>query len=241
MALRGSSPSAIPSVASCRRGPTSRSTTMPRSGRRSSMWARSRASSRRRPATAISLCAISLRSLRSPASTSSSPVAPRRCRFSSIYLLGRQGQGGYLRLISVPWPVPFAYPAKRLEPGQGVVLWEAKDAPAVAIVTYGLIMTAEAYLAAEELAEEGIDALVIACPFLNRIDGAWFAEKLKGLKLLVTIDNHYLNGGLWRPALGGARAGRERLALSCPQPRHHRCAGLGSAGGGAAPSWAQFC
>jgi transketolase len=74
------------------------------------------------------------------------------------------------------------------------VLWE-KDKPAVAIVTYGLITTAEAYKAAEELADEGIDALVIECPFLNRIDGAWFAGKLKGVKLLVTIDNHYVNGG----------------------------------------------
>jgi transketolase len=90
--------------------------------------------------------------------------------------------------------MPFAYPTKRLVEGQGVVLRE-KNKPAVAIVTYGLIMTAEAYKAAEELAEEGIGALVIECPFLNRIDGAWFADKLKGVKLLVTIDNHYVNGG----------------------------------------------
>ncbi len=72
--------SAIPSPASCRRGRTSRSTTTRPSGRRCSMLARSRASSRRRPATAISLCATSLRSLRCPTSISSSRAAPRRCR-----------------------------------------------------------------------------------------------------------------------------------------------------------------
>jgi transketolase len=121
------------------------------------------------------------------------PCCPEEVPLLLDYLLGTK-RSGYLRLISVPWPVPFAYPAKRLAEGQGVVLWE-KAKPAVAIVTYGLIMTAEAYKAAEELADEGIDALVIECPFLNRIDGAWFADKLKGVKLLATIDNHYVNGG----------------------------------------------
>jgi transketolase len=122
------------------------------------------------------------------------PCCPEEVPLLLDYLLGTKGRSGYLRLISVPWPVPFTYPAKCLEEGQGVVLLE-KGSPVVAIVTYGLIMTAGAYLAAEELADEGIDALVIACPFLNRIDGTWFADKLKGVKLLCTVDNHYVNGG----------------------------------------------
>jgi transketolase len=122
------------------------------------------------------------------------PCCPEEVPLLLDYLLGTPGRSGYLRLISVPWIVPFTYPVKRLVEGHGVVLWE-KDKPSVAIVTYGLIMTAEAYLAAEELADTGIDALVIACPFLNRIDGSWFADKLKGATLLVTIDNHYVNGG----------------------------------------------
>lgn len=121
------------------------------------------------------------------------PCCPEEVPLLLDHLLDAPGRSGYLRLISVPWPVPFDYPAKSLTPGQGVVLREGKDA---AIVTYGLIMTAEAYAAAEALAEEGIDVMVIACPFLNRIDGAWFAGKLAGLKLLCTVDNHYVNGGL---------------------------------------------
>jgi transketolase len=97
--------------------------------------------------------------------------------------------------------------------------------------------------AAEELAKDGIDATVIACPFLNRIDGAWFAEKLKGARLLVTIDNHYVNGGFGDQLLSAlARAGASlpprvlRLGLddvpSSGQPaevlRHHGldCASL---------------
>lgn len=145
------------------------------------------------------------------------PCCPEEVPLLLDHLIGTKGRSGYLRLISVPWPVPFAYPAKRLQAGHGVVLREGKDA---AIVTYGLIMTAEAYLAAEELAEEGIAALVIACPFLNRIDGAWFAEKLKGVKLLATIDNHYVNGGFGDQLL--AALAREGAAL----PRHVLSLGL---------------
>ena len=134
------------------------------------------------------------------------PCCPEEVPLLLDYLISTPGRSGYLRLISVPWAVPFDYPATSLTPGQGVVLREGKDA---AIVTYGLIMTAEAYLAAEELAKDGIDTTVIACPFLNRIDGAWFAEKLAGVKLLCTIDNHYLNGGFGDQLLAAlGRAGK---------------------------------
>jgi transketolase len=145
------------------------------------------------------------------------PCCPEEVPLLLDHLLGTSGRSGYLRLISVPWVVPFTYPAKRLVPGQGVVLWEGKDA-AIAIATYGLIMTAEAYKAAKTLVEEdGISTLVISCPFLNRIDGSWFTEKLKGVKLLVTIDNHYVNGGFGDQvlaALGREGSGPLRKALS---------------------------
>jgi transketolase len=135
------------------------------------------------------------------------PCCPEEVLLLLDYLLGTKGRSGYLRLISVPWAVPFDYPAQPLVEGRGVVLWE-KGTPAVAIVTYGLITTAEAFRAAEGLTDEGIDALVIACPFLNRIDGAWFADKLKGVGLLLTVDNHYVNGGFGDQLLSAlARSG----------------------------------
>jgi transketolase len=123
------------------------------------------------------------------------------------YLLTQPGRSGYLRLISIPWAVPFAYPVKALQAGQGVVIRKPSKAPRAAIVTYGLIMTAEAYNTAEELVKDGIEVLVVACPFLNRVNGAWFAEALKDVSLLVTIDNHYLNGGFGDQLL--AALGRE--------------------------------
>jgi transketolase len=136
------------------------------------------------------------------------PCCPEEVPLLLDYLLGTKGRSGYLRLISVPWAVPYTYPAKRLEEGRGVVLFEGKGGPSAAIVTYGLITTTEAFLAAEDLADEGIDVMVIACPFLNRIDGAWFADKLKGVKLLLTVDNHYVNGGFGDQLLSAlARSG----------------------------------
>jgi transketolase len=134
------------------------------------------------------------------------PCCPEEVALLLDHLLDSPGRSGYLRLISVPWAVPFTYPAKSLQAGQGVVLRQGKDA---AIVTYGMIMTAEAYLAAEALAKDGIEVTVIACPFLNRIDGAWFAEALAGVKLLCTIDNHYVNGGFGDQLLAAlGRAGK---------------------------------
>jgi transketolase len=77
---------------------------------------------------------------------------------------------------------------------------------------------------------------VIAAPFLNRVDGAWFADQLAGIKLLCTVDNHYANGGFGDQLLSAlARAGTKmpehvlRLGIegvpACGQPaevlQHH--------------------
>jgi transketolase len=120
------------------------------------------------------------------------PCCPEEVPLLLDYLLRTPGRSGYLRLISVPWTVPFSYPGGDLQPGRGIVLREGKDA---ALVTYGLITTAEAYLAAEQLAQEGIETKVVECPFLNKVDSAWFAAALEGVALLCTVDNHYTKGG----------------------------------------------
>ena len=169
------------------------------------------------------------------------PCCPEEVPLLLDYLLGTKGRSGYLRLISVPWAVPYTYPAKRLEEGRGVVLFEGKGEPSVAIVTYGLITTTEAFLAAEDLADEGIDVMVIACPFLNRIDGAWFADKLKGVKLLLTVDNHYVNGGFGDQLLSALARSGGQASASRGAARTRRRAGLGSAGRGASPSRTRFC
>lgn len=109
------------------------------------------------------------------------------------YLLTTPGTSGYMRLISVPWEVPFAYPAERcIRPGQGLVLTEGAD---LAIAAYGMIPTSEAYRAAGLLKADGIHARVISMPFLNRFDGAWLRQALGDVPAICTIDNHYVVGG----------------------------------------------
>lgn len=100
----------------------------------------------------------------------------------------------YLRLVSLPWELPYALPANyRPELGKGVVLTEGKD---VAIIAYGPVMLSVAVQAAQTLeAEHGISSKVINLPWLNHIDAKWLINELNGFKVIISLDNHYMIGG----------------------------------------------
>ena len=99
----------------------------------------------------------------------------------------------YIRLVSLPWPVPFSLPDDyKLEEGKGVALTEGTDA---VLISYGPVMLTEAYKAAEMLSNIGISLKVVNLPWLNKVDGNWLAEIVQGVKVLFTLDNHYLVGG----------------------------------------------
>ena len=99
----------------------------------------------------------------------------------------------YIRLVSVPWPLPFAPDASsELVRGRGIVVREGDDA---LLVAAGPVMVSSAYLAAEELAAEGVQCAVVALPWLNGIDGAWLGE-LAGDGPMLCLDNHVPAGGL---------------------------------------------
>ena len=55
-------------------------------------------------------------------------------------------------------------------------------------------MVAAGWHAAELLAAEGIEAGLVALPWLRDVDGAWLAEVAGGAQI-VTLDNHYVSGG----------------------------------------------
>ncbi len=98
----------------------------------------------------------------------------------------------YIRLVSVPWDLPFAPgPVTELEPGRGRVVRDGTDGY---FVTTGPVMLSQAWLAAERLTADGRAFGVVALPWLRGIDGAWLSD-VTGGALLVTIDNHYLDGG----------------------------------------------
>src|SRR5262249_3539950 len=99
----------------------------------------------------------------------------------------------YIRLVSVPWAVGFEPPAlEELQPGRGSVLREGGD---LLFVAAGPVMVGGAWTAAELLAGDGIEAGVVSMPWLRGIDGAWLADVADGAPI-VTLDNHYVSGGL---------------------------------------------
>lgn len=99
----------------------------------------------------------------------------------------------YLRLSSIPCILPFEIDrAPKLEVGRGTEVRPGSD---VALVAYGPVMLAQAYIAAEALARTSISARVIDMPWLNRVDVNWLQRALSGIRFLFTIDDQYIRGG----------------------------------------------
>ena len=170
------------------------------------------------------------------------PCCPEEVPLLLDYLLGTQGAQrlSQAHLGAVGGSLHLSDQAARRRAGAWCCSRERASLSA-AIVTYGLITTTEAFLAAEDLADEGIDVMVIACPFLNRIDGAWFADKLKGVKSAAYRRQPLCEWRLRRSASVGAGAERRFASASRRAPWPRRRAGLGPAGRGAPPSRARFC
>ena len=137
------------SPASSPRGRTSRSTTSAARARRSSTSARWPACCPAGRATRTSRCATSRRSARCrtwcwPSRASRPRSARCRLRWST-----RAATASYLRLVSVKWPMPFAYPAHHaVEVGKG---WVVRDGADAVVFGYGPWLLANAFEAAEEI------------------------------------------------------------------------------------------
>jgi len=109
-------------------------------------------------------------------------------------LVNRLTESAYLRLVSVKWPLPFAYPrqhAARIGTG-----WTIRDGSDLVVFGYGPWMLANAFEAAKQLEEEsGVTIRLVNLPWLNRIDASWLREAVGTCRSVVTLDNHYLHGG----------------------------------------------
>jgi transketolase len=100
----------------------------------------------------------------------------------------------YLRLVSIPFDIPFQLPAGyRLDYGKGVALSEGDDA---VMFSYGPVMLAQAVKAAEILKKEhGLGLRVINLPWLNHVDTGWLRNSVEGFKYIFTLDDHFVKGG----------------------------------------------
>ncbi|GJM20698.1 MAG: 1-deoxy-D-xylulose-5-phosphate synthase [Planctomycetota bacterium] len=102
----------------------------------------------------------------------------------------------YPAVVSVRYPRDSAEPSTRplqpIELGKAEVLREGSD---VVLAAYGtMVPLAEA--AALELAEQGVDATVINMRFAKPVDTATLAPRLEGSRLLVTLEEHSVAGGV---------------------------------------------
>jgi transketolase len=121
------------------------------------------------------------------------PFSVHECRAAVDWAVNRAPGPVYIRLVSVPWAVGFEPPAvEELVPGRGTVLRPARD---LLFVAAGPVMVAGAWRAADLLAEDGVEAGVVSMPWLRDVDGSWVAEVADGAPI-VTLDNHYVTGGL---------------------------------------------
>ena len=111
-------------------------------------------------------------------------------------------ESSYLRLVSVKWPMPFAYPLapsnvegsnRAVRVGEG---WTVRDGSDLVVFGYGPWMLANAFESARQLEEEaGVSVRLVNLPWLNRVDPAWLRGVIGTCRSVVTLDNHYVHGG----------------------------------------------
>jgi transketolase len=110
------------------------------------------------------------------------------------HLIGAVPDSAYLRLVSVKWPLPFAYPAgQAVRVGTG---WTVRDGADAVVFGYGPWLLANAFEAAAELEKAGVARVrLVNLPWLNRVDPDWLRVAVGGCHTVVTLDNHYVRGG----------------------------------------------
>lgn len=110
------------------------------------------------------------------------------------WAINENTESSYLRLVSLPWVLPYALPAN-YKPllGKGVALTEGDDAT---IIAYGPVLLSAAVQAAQSLRNEhGLAVKVINLPWLNNINAEWLIKEVGTRKKIFSLDNHYLIGG----------------------------------------------
>ncbi len=123
------------------------------------------------------------------------PSTEREVEMAARYCFAdRTVESVYLRLVSVPWDVPFDLPADyELVEGRGVTLVSGRDA---VLFAYGPVTLSEAVHASALLkSTHGLALTVVNLPWLNRIDRSWFASVVRDVPAVFTLDNHFIHGG----------------------------------------------
>ena len=89
-------------------------------------------------------------------------------------------------------PIPYLFPEKPFAIGKGSIVREGGD---VTLIVTGA-MAGSVLEAAEQLAQSGVDARVVAMPTVWPIDRGLVEESARKTGKLVTVEEHYVIGGL---------------------------------------------
>lgn len=114
----------------------------------------------------------------------------------------------YIRFTREKTPV-FTTEETPFIPGKAEIFWESEKPKCLVIGCGPLVYNA--LLAAKDLAEEGINTIVVNNHTLKPMDEKTIIELAKKCRAVVTVEEHQISGGL-----GGAVA--EILAKHCPTP-----------------------
>ena len=79
-----------------------------------------------------------------------------------------------------------------VQPGKGHLLRRGKN---LTFVATNPVLTAEVLKAAELLQLQGIEATVIATPWINIFDKTWYEKALPSNSPLITVENHFVDHG----------------------------------------------
>lgn len=126
------------------------------------------------------------------------PSCPQAVAGALQWAVEKASGSVYLRLISVPFELGFAWKGVDWQLGQGFKLETPglKTSKARTVIfSYGPVFLTESIKAASLLNQKGISCTVYDLPWLNLIDFEWFGEVISDFDLVVSIDNHYAIGG----------------------------------------------
>ncbi len=108
-------------------------------------------------------------------------------------LMAQDSHPSYMRLPRVDLPV-YNDPANEYQIGRAYVLRQ-DDRPVVSVVTTGS-MTGNVLLAAQTLSQKGIASEVVHVPTIKPLDQATILGSIGRTKVVVTVEEHQVSGGL---------------------------------------------
>lgn len=111
------------------------------------------------------------------------------------WCLNEHKASSYIRLCSIPYEKNFNLNSKYdVVLGKGNILKKGKD---TAIICYGPIIISNVVKAVKILENKfNISVTIINLPWLNFIDNEWLLNEIKYFKLIFSVDNHFISGGI---------------------------------------------